>query len=109
MRIGRGEEEPALVHGHAAMADVLAHGGGMIEVPDHVAGSGIDGPDIVGHGEVENSINQQRRGFDLCGLIGLKRPGEAKVLHIVRTDLRKTAVPPAGVVAVVSGQLSVEG
>ena len=76
--IGGGEVEPAFVHGDAAVADMVALGCDAVVMPDQVAGAGIDGPDVVGHGKIHDSIDQERRGFDLRGLIGLERPGQGR-------------------------------
>ena len=59
MGIGGGEVEPAFVHGDAAMADVVALGCDAVVMPDQMAGAGVDGPDVVGHGEVDDSIDQR--------------------------------------------------
>ena len=40
---------------------------GLVVVPDLVAGARIDGPDVVGNGEVQDSIDQQRRRLDRRG------------------------------------------
>src|ERR1700733_4923528 len=101
VRVGRSEVEPAFEHGHTAMADVITLSGGMAEVPQLVPGVRVDRPDIVWHGEVQNTIDQQRGGLDLGALIGLKGPGKAKVDDILRRDLCKTAVAFAGIISVI--------
>src|SRR5581483_5081655 len=63
MRIRRYEIKPAFVHTYTAMTDVVALGSWVFEVPDHVAGPRIKGPDIVGHCEVEDSIHEPWRRF----------------------------------------------
>ena len=83
------------------MANVITCGGGMIEMPDQVTRSRIDGPDVIGHGEIENSIDKQRRRFDLRGLAGLKRPSQTQISNILRIDLCKRAMPAARVIAVI--------
>ena len=103
VRVGRHEVEPVLVHGDAALADVEALVGGVVVVPDLMAGARIDGPDVVGHGEVEDAVDQQRRGLDRRRLVGLKGPGEREVADILRRDLCERAVAAAGVVAVIAG------
>ncbi len=100
MAVGGGEVEPALVHGHAAVADVFALGGAVI-VPDLVAGAGVDGPNVVGHREVEDAIDQQRRRFDSRVLMRLEHPREAEIGHVLRRDLLERGVAAAGIVAVI--------
>jgi len=82
---------------------VITFCGGMVEMPDQVARSRIHGPDVIGHGEIKNSIDKQRRRFDLCGLTGLKRPSQTQALGILGIDLRERAMPPARVIAVIHG------
>src|SRR5580658_9960785 len=92
----------AFVSGHTAVPDVLALSRRLVIVPDHVAGTGIDGPDIVRDCEVQNAIDEQRGGLDGRVLIRLELPGQAESSHIPGRDLVERTVAPAGIIAVVS-------
>ena len=71
------------------MSDVLTRTPRVDVMPYLMAGPGIDRPDIFWNGEVENAIHQQRRRLDQRCLVGLKRPSQAKILHVLRRDLMK--------------------
>ena len=77
MGIGSGEVQPLFVHRDAAMADMEAFVGRIGVMPDLMAGAGIHGPDVVGHGEVQNAVDQKRRGLQGSFLAGLENPGES--------------------------------
>ena len=102
MRIGSHKEKISLVHCHAAMTDVLSFFSGLVVMPDLVAGAGIDRPNIIRNGEVQNAIDQQRRRFDRRDLVGLEGPGQGKILNVLRRDLGERTVTSAGIVAVIS-------
>jgi hypothetical protein len=72
-------------------------------VPNLVSGAGVDGPDVIGHGEEKDAVDQQGRGLDGRVLVGLEGPGETENFHVLRRDLFQRAVAAAGVVAVVEG------
>jgi hypothetical protein len=59
VRVGGGEIEPVLVHAQAAIADVVAFGFAMV-VPNLTAIAGVDGPHVVGDGEVEDPVHFKR-------------------------------------------------
>ena len=103
MGVGSEEEKPVLIHADAAMADVQALVRRVGVVPDLVAGARVHRPDVVGDGEINNAVHQQRGGFDGRRLAGLKGPGEAEIGDVGRRDLREGAVAAAGIVAVVGG------
>ena len=60
VRVRRHEVEPFAVHRNAAGADVEALVLRVGVVPDLVSGARIDRVDIVGRGEVDDAIHQQR-------------------------------------------------
>ena len=62
-----------------AMPDVIAFVWRMSVVPDLVARTRVDSPDVVRHGEIQDAVDQQRRGLDGCFLPGLKRPREPEM------------------------------
>ncbi len=98
---GSGEIEPAFVHGDAAVADMEALVFRIDVMPELMSGAGIDGPDVVGDGEIQDAIDQQGRGFDGAALIGLENPGERELTDIFGSDLGELAMALAGIVAVV--------
>src|SRR5579864_6108657 len=102
MCVGRAEVKISLVHRDAAIPNVLALRGRMVVVPDLVAGACIHGPDVVRNGEVQNAIDQQRRGLDGRELLGLKGPGKAQILDVQGRNLSESTVASAGIVAMVS-------
>jgi hypothetical protein len=71
-------------------------------MPDHVTAAGIDGPDLIWDGEIENAVDEQRRRLDLSSLIGLEDPGWSEPVNVLRVDLSEGAVAAPGVVAVVA-------
>ena len=77
VRIRRNEEDPVLIHANTALADMVPFIRWIGVVPEHVTGPGIDGPHIVRHGKVQNTVDQQRSRFNFRRLAGLKSPGEA--------------------------------
>src|SRR5215467_2233112 len=101
MGVGGLEEEVILVHGDAALPDVIAYGLAIV-VPDLMSVAGVDGPDVVRRREVKNPVDDQRRGFDDAAAYA-KGPGDAERVHVRGVDLVQGAVPAAGVVAVVGG------
>ena len=56
------------------MADVQALVGRIRIVPNLRARPRINRPDVIGYREVQNSVRDERRRFDLGRLAGLKRP-----------------------------------
>src|SRR5271155_4451107 len=77
------EVQPVLVHAQAATANVESLVGRVGVMPKLLARERVDRPDIVGDGEVQHTINQQRGGFDGRLLVGLKGPGKAQAAHIL--------------------------
>src|SRR5213079_1912878 len=96
------KEKRSLVGRDAALTNVLALAGGRSVVPDLMARAGVHGPDIVGDGEVQNAVDQQRRGFEGHRAVGLKRPREREILYVLRSDLMERTVTHAGIVAVIA-------
>ena len=64
MIIGSFEEEPIVIDADAAVARVDTALAFPFVVPEFFAGASIDGPGIIGHGEVENAVELQGCGFD---------------------------------------------
>src|SRR5579859_1024701 len=58
------EKNPASVHAHAAVADVNAALRLPRVMPYFASGAGIDGPCVVGSGEIEDAIYHQWCRFD---------------------------------------------
>src|ERR1700722_6501015 len=92
--IGGFEVQPVGVHAAAAITNGRAGVGRIFVVPELVAGARVGGPHVVGRGEIENALDQQRRGFDLdsasaagAGTVITGRPGECEVLDVRRVDL----------------------
>ena len=61
--VGRFEVEPVAVDADAAVAEMDAALGVPGVVPDLAAGAGVDGPDLVGDGEVHDAVDDQRSRF----------------------------------------------
>src|SRR5262249_27247686 len=87
----------------AAIADVDAALRFVREVPDLASSSRVDGPDMVGRREIQETVHHQRRAFDRAGAGHTQPvdPRETQVLHVAGVDLRQRAEATAGVVAVV--------
>ena len=120
--VGREEVQPVAVHADAAVADVVAAAGLPREVPHLASRTRVDGVDVIGHREVENAVDDERRRFDARGRrhAGRRRVGsfaahdgaaarqiravhpcERQILHVARVDLFQRAVAASRVVAVV--------
>src|SRR5262249_8715045 len=88
--IGRFEIEMVAVHGGAAIADMHAADGVPGVVPELAAGARVNGPGVVGEGEVEDAIYHQRGRLDRASaeLPGVRAiyPGKAERLDIGRVD-----------------------
>ena len=96
------EVQPALVHGNAAMSDVEALVGRIGVMPDLMSGARIHRPDVVRHGEVQNAVDQKRRGLQGRRLPGLERPGQGQRPNVLRSDLGQRTMAPAGIIAVIA-------
>ena len=68
-----------------------------------MAGKRIDCPDSVRDAEVQHSVDHERGGFDVRGLMRLKGPGKRQVTHVLWIDLVQFAVTLPVVCAVVLG------
>src|SRR3569833_714334 len=105
--IGCFEEEPIAGNGNAAIADLIAAGGGPLVVPELAAGAGVDGPGVIGHKEEEDAIDHQRGGFETAAEGDLRGevidPGERERIDVGGVDLLQGAVTAARVIAAVSG------
>ena len=76
--------KPPLVHRHSAMADMQSFVDRLIIVPEHMPGTGVNGPYIIGDGEVEHAVNEQRRRLDRSILICLEGPRQSERSDILR-------------------------
>src|SRR5205823_2300907 len=88
------EEQPVPINPRAAIADVDSTLGFPMEMPQLPAGSRIDGPGVIRHGEVQDAVDLQRSRFDLysCGRnqgteVAAVDPGERQAADISRIDL----------------------
>ena len=104
MRVERAEENFVAEDGHAAI-DMPAAGadvGGDLPLihPDGASGAGVEGEGaIVLRGGVEDSVNDQRRGFELSGGGSLIDPLGGEAVDVLRVDLIQRAEALSGVVA----------
>ena len=75
-------EERVTEHGHPAVADVDASLGRPCVVPDLAAGSRVDRPHVIGHGEIHHAVDDDRRAFDRRGTLSVEvdavDPGQAE-------------------------------
>src|SRR5262245_25707052 len=71
--------------------------------PDLTTRPRIDRPDVVGCGDVNHAVGEDRRRFDLLWLVRLKGPRERELTHVRRRDLRQRAMTLSGVVTVIGG------
>src|SRR5579875_1146731 len=83
------------------MANVIPFGRALI-VPDHPSETRIHSPNLVRHGEIEDAIHFERRGFDRLRM-GLKYPGQTNVADVLCADLVRHAEAAPRIVAVISG------
>ncbi len=99
--VRRFEVQPVLVDRHAPVAQVIAARRLPLVVPELTARPRVHRPDVIGNGEIQHAVDQQRRALDRhAGIGGAKHPGEAELMRVGRRDLRQRAEPAAGVVAV---------
>src|SRR5258706_9873559 len=63
--VRRFKEQPVSIDTDSAIPNVDSAGGLPLEMPKLAAGSSVDRPGMIGHGEVQNAIDQQRRCLDL--------------------------------------------
>ena len=63
--VGGDEVQVVAVHPDAAVADVDAALGAPEVVPDLAAGARVDRPHVIGRGEVEDAVHEQRRRLDV--------------------------------------------
>jgi hypothetical protein len=101
MCIRRTEIEAILVHRNTAVADMVALRRTTV-VPDHMAGARVKGPHIVRCCEIQGAIYFKRRGLQHVGM-RLKGPCHTEGGDIGFVDLFQSAIPSAGIVAVICG------
>ena len=119
MAIGGFHVEPVAIHAEASIADGAAGAGRVTIVPDLTAGTRVNGPRVVGGGEVEDAVDHQRRGFDgdgcgataspsgsaaSTGCVGTsseaRHPEYREVVDVGRIDLLERTEAAGGVIAV---------
>ena len=106
---GRQKVEPVAVHADAALADEVAALIFEIVLPDMLAGARVDREDVVGDGEVQNAVHQQRRGLDGRTADAALRTDAGDAVHpldlqqidVGLVDLVEIAEAPARVIAVI--------
>ena len=78
-------------------------------MPELATGAGVDGPGVVGHGEVEHAIHFERRGFDgdaarrIGAHVDAVHPGESQCACVGSGHLLQRAEAATGVIAIVGG------
>ena len=84
--VRRFEVQPALVHGGAAISEMVAAGGLPAIVPDLPPRSRVDRPDVVGNGEVQDAVDLQRRALDRpkrrTGGRDAEHPGQTQLVNV---------------------------
>ena len=60
------------------MADVETFVRGVTVMPQLVAGARVDGPNVVGHGDVQDAVHHERRAFQLARFARLKLQANPK-------------------------------
>ena len=119
--VGRQEVQPVAEYAHATVADVVATARFPRVVPDLPPGPHVQRIDVIGHREVQDAVQHQRRRLD--GRRGAARrrrlrpfaaddgagargvepidPGQRQVPDVGRVDLFERAESPPRVVAVI--------
>ena len=69
-------------------------------MPEFGGGAGVDGPDVVRRGDVDNAARDNRRSFDLLILVGIESPHLLKFVDVFLSNFGQAGVPFAGVIAV---------
>ena len=98
MVIRGGQIDGAAIHGSAAMADVKRAVGRVLRMPELLAGAGVDGPEMVGRGDVRTPSTRMVMVSSEVGR-GRKRQASFELPDIPRSDLREGAAPWAEVIA----------
>ena len=75
--------------------------GRILVVPKFPRRSGVDSPDVVRRGDIEDPVHQNRRRLDLLILARLEAPDLLKFCDIFRRNLGEAGMPLAGVTAVI--------
>jgi hypothetical protein len=101
--VWRSKVDPTFIERYSALTNMVALVGRIRVVPKLVARTRIDGPDIIRNREVQNSIHQDRRRLDRRCAPCLVCPGQRQAIHILRRDLRQSAVASARIVTVIAG------
>src|SRR5215475_785867 len=83
------------------MADVVALGSAAV-MPNLVAESRVNGPNIVGSSEIQNAVYFEWRGLESVSW-SAESPSERERTDVLGIDLVERAEAPAGIVAVVGG------
>ena len=89
-----------LIYGGSAMPDVKRLIGGVLIVPQLLGRARIDGPQMVGRGQIQDAVHQDRRCLDRArATAGLIAPHLLELAHVLRSDLRERRSSPTAVVA----------
>ena len=90
------------------MADVERIVGRILVVPELLGRAGVDSPDVVRRGHVEDAVRQNRRRLDLWLLAGLEAPNLLELADVFRSNPSKAGMPLT-VVTAVKGQPAIGG
>src|ERR1044071_7885985 len=82
------------------MTDVKRVVGRIPIMPQFLRRARVHSPDVVRSRDVKNAVAQNRRRLDRLILPRLEAPYLLELADIFRSDLSKTGVPPARIVAV---------
>ena len=99
MCIRRREVERLFVHGHAAMADVVALGNAPV-MPDQAAVACIHSPHVIRGTKIQDAVHFERSGFEHAPR-SAKNPRQRERPYISGVDLVQRAVASSGIIAVV--------
>ncbi len=82
----------------------LRGGNAGVELPEELAGGGVEGDDLlVGRVGVEGAADDERVGLDVAFFAGVEGPGELKAVDVGAVDLGERGVVIAVGAAVVGG------
>src|ERR1041385_7805598 len=103
MSVGSREKYRVFVDRRATMSDVEPVIFRIAVRPKLARRAGVNGPQIIGSGDVEDAVHQDWRGFDLLILSSLERPRQGDLVDVCWRDLRQSAVTLARIIAVKGG------
>ncbi len=81
-----------------------------IVLPDVFASARVDGEDVIGNREIQNAIDQERRGFNdriahatlRADAFDAVHPFDFEQVNVARVDLLEFAVTPSRIISVIS-------